>query len=76
MARMKVTLDLPDKLMHEVKIRAVHQKQKLKDAIAELITRGLAADQTPGPKLPKPYKMRGGPITIDEIEAAIDWGRD
>ena len=30
---MKTTLDLPDALMREVKIRAVHERKKLKDAI-------------------------------------------
>lgn len=73
---MKTTLDLPDKLMHQVKIHAVHQKKKLKDAVAELLARGLAAETGRTAKLPKPLKLRGGPITIEEIEAAISWGRD
>jgi hypothetical protein len=47
---MKTTLDLPDELMREVKIRAVHENKKLKHAIAELLrkpwlrTDGDAAD--------------------------------
>ena len=73
---MKTTLDLPDDLMREVKIRAVHQRKKLKDAIAELIRKGMAAGKTRAPKIPKPVKLRGGPITTEEIEAAIAWGRD
>jgi plasmid stability protein len=39
---MKTTLDLPDDLMQAVKIRAVTEKRKLKDAIADLLRRGLA----------------------------------
>lgn len=39
---MKTTLDLPDDLMREVKIRAVTQNRKLKDAIADLLRRGLS----------------------------------
>ena len=39
---MKTTLDLPDDLMREVKIRAVNEKRKLKDAIADLLRRGLS----------------------------------
>ena len=39
---MKTTLDLPDELMKEVKIRAVNEKRKLKDAIADLLRRGLS----------------------------------
>ena len=42
---MKTTLDLPDDLMRAVKIRAVHEQKKLKDAIAELIRKGMAAGQ-------------------------------
>jgi hypothetical protein len=73
---MKTTLDLPDKLMREVKIRAVHEQNKLKDAIAEFIRRGMAAGKTRPAKTPKPIKLRGGPITTEEIEAAIAWGRE
>ena len=73
---MKTTLDLPDKLMHEIKIRAVHEQKKLKHAIAELLQKGMAADRRRPVKLPKPVKLRGGAITTEEIEAAINWGRD
>ncbi len=74
---MKTTLDLPDDLMREVKIRAVHEEKKLKDAIAEFLRKGLAAKSAPRPKKPpKPVKLRGGPLTTEEIEAAIAWGRD
>ena len=40
---MKTTLDLPDDLVKEVKLRALHENQKLKDAVAQLLRRGLAA---------------------------------
>ncbi len=39
---MKTTLDLPDDLMREVKIRAVMENRKLKDAVADLLRRGLS----------------------------------
>ena len=42
MAAMKTTLDLPDDLMREVKIRAVKENRKLKEAVAELLRRGLS----------------------------------
>jgi plasmid stability protein len=74
---MKTTLDLPDDLMHEVKIRAVHEHKKLKDAIAEFLRKGLAAGKTQPPKIPKPVKLRGGFIpTTEDIEAAIAEGRE
>jgi plasmid stability protein len=73
---MKTTLDLPDDLMRTVKIRAVHEHKKLKDTIAELLRKGLSNKGVARAKLPKPVKLRGGPLTTDEIEAAINWGRD
>lgn len=73
---MKTTLELPDELMREVKIRAVHEHKKLKDIIAELLRKGIAASRSSRTKIPKPVKLRGGPITTEEIEAAIAWGRD
>ena len=39
---MKTTLDLPDDLMRAIKIRAVKENRKLKDAIADLLRRGLS----------------------------------
>jgi hypothetical protein len=39
---MKTTLDLPDDLMRAIKIRAVKENLKLKDAIADLLRKGLA----------------------------------
>ncbi len=40
---MKTTLDLPDELIREVKIRAVMQGRTLKDLIADLLRQGLNA---------------------------------
>ncbi len=73
---MKTTLELPEELMREVKIRAVHEHKKLKDTIAELLRKGMAAGKAPRAKTPRPVKLRGGAITTKEIEAAIAWGRD
>ena len=46
---MKTTLDLPDGLMRQVKLRAVHDGRKLKDTVAELLRKGLAADEEHAP---------------------------
>ncbi len=43
---MKTTIDLPDSLVREVKLRALLEGKKLKDAVAELLRRGL--DTPPG----------------------------
>jgi hypothetical protein len=71
---MKTTLDLPDDLMRQVKIRAVHENKKLKDMIAEFLRKGMSSRKDAA-KPPKPVRLRGGPMTPKEIEAAIVWGR-
>jgi plasmid stability protein len=38
---MKTTLDLPDELIREVKLRAVHQRRTVKDLVAEFLRQGL-----------------------------------
>jgi hypothetical protein len=40
---MKTTLDLPDALVKQVKLRALKEGRKLKDAIADLLRKGLNA---------------------------------
>ncbi|QDP98017.1 antitoxin [Microlunatus elymi] len=44
---MKTTLDLPDDLMRTVKVRAAQEDRRLKDVIADLLRRGLAAESAP-----------------------------
>ena len=74
---MKTTIELPDDLMMRVKLRAVREHKKLKDAIAEYLERGMKAPAKIDPKnFPKPIKLKGGPITTEEIEAYINWGRE
>ena len=41
---MKTTLQLPDELVKEIKLRAVNEGKKLKDAVAELLRKGLDAE--------------------------------
>ena len=62
--------------MREVKIRAMSEHKKLKDGSAEFIRKGMAPGKNRPAKAPRPVKLRGGPITTKEIEAAIAWGRD
>lgn len=56
---MKTTVDLPDALVKEIKLRAVHDGQKLKDAIADLLRKGLEAPSSP------PADDDGPGFTID-----------
>jgi len=79
---MKMTLDLPDKLVREMKLRAVHGGKKLKDTAAALIAAGIEADTSRGRavsprkgaiKLPLFRGSKGAParrMTADEIIAA------
>ncbi len=40
---MKTTLELPDDLMREIRVRAAQSDRRLKDVVEELLRRGLAA---------------------------------
>jgi plasmid stability protein len=76
---MKTTLELPDTLLQRIKVRAVHRKRKLKEEIAALLEAGLA--HAPPPEAsrmpPRPVRLRGRrPLTLQEIESAIDAGRE
>lgn len=44
MGRMKTTLELPDELLREIKIRAVNENRRIKDIVAEALRRGLDKD--------------------------------
>jgi plasmid stability protein len=44
---MKTTIDLPDDLVRELKLRAVREGRKLKDAAAAAIRAGLAVAEVP-----------------------------
>jgi hypothetical protein len=75
----KTTLELPDALMQQVKLRAVRRRQKLKDAIAQLLELGMAASREADQptRAPKPVRLKGGVrLDIQDIEAAIGGGRD
>ena len=48
---MKTTIDLPDELVREVKIRAVREGRKMKELVAELLERSL--------RDPRPLASRG-----------------
>ncbi len=54
---MKTTLDLPDDLMREIKIGAVKENRKLKDAIADLLRRGLSQKMVAPPTLRNRVKL-------------------
>ncbi len=60
---MKTTVDLPDDLIRDVKIRAVMENRKLEDAIVHLLRRGLLQ------KTVKPTAL-GNRVKLPIIECA------
>jgi hypothetical protein len=52
--RMGTTINLPDTLVNEVKVRADHEGQSLDDAAADLIRKGLAVGVVPPVSGPRP----------------------
>jgi hypothetical protein len=76
---MKVTLELPDDLIRRVRVRAMQSNQTLKHTIAQLLEEGLTVTcpGVPNARAPKPMRLKGcGPLTINDIEAAIAAGRN
>ncbi len=74
---MKTTLELPDDLMQRVTSLAEETDQDVGEILADLILKGFATD-TPSPRhgWPEPFTLKCGPLTTEDIEAAIAWGRD
>ena len=54
---MKTTLDLPDELVREMKLRAVMQGRTLRDLAADLIRQGLGLAAPRPPQAPPPGSM-------------------
>lgn len=66
MAAMKTTLDLPDDLMRDIKIRAARENRKLKDVIADLLRRGMSQKATE----PSPHRRVTLPLVLCSNEAS------
>jgi len=65
---MKTTLDLPAGLVKQVKLRALREGRKLKDAVADLLCKGLAAATNTEPQVVAPSvtkdKQTGLPLIL------------
>jgi len=56
---MKTTLELPDDLVMEMKMRAVRERRKLKDVAAEVFRRGLmSTEESPESAVSKPKRRK------------------
>ena len=74
---MRTTVNLPRALVLRIKQRAARTRRKLNDEIAALLTAGLQSQpEKVSRRRPKPIRLRGPLPTIEEIEAAINTGRD
>ncbi len=69
---MKMTLDLPDALVKQVKLRALQDGRKLKDALADLLRKGLAvaADTVPDGRAPLVTKDKESGLPVIECKHA------
>ena len=77
---MKTTLDLPEPLITEVKIRAAKEKRRMKDIIAEALERGLrhtTLPQKPSSNRPlQPLFSAPFPKNLTDVNfnhSAADW---
>jgi plasmid stability protein len=70
LCRMKTTLELPDDLMREIKVRAAREDRRLKDVVTELLRKGLAAQESgakqPGHRVKLPLIKGGHPAAPGE----------
>ena len=67
---MKTTLDLPDALVKQVKLRALQEGQKLKDTVAELLRKGLLADSSAESRAPRITKDKKTGLPLVECQYA------
>jgi plasmid stability protein len=56
---MKTTIELPDDLVKQLKLRALHDGRKLKETVAEVLRKGLNAPDEPS------IQERESPLTFD-----------
>ena len=60
---MKTTVDIPAKLLRQIKLRAVRNGQKLKDIFVELLQRGLTSPREPRVQAPPNSIIKTDPET-------------
>ena len=73
---MKTTLDLPDDLVKQVKLRAVKEGRKLKDAVADLLRKGLVVDSQADLAEPVVTKHKTTGLPVIEVKHAAAPGRE
>jgi len=70
-----VIKNLPDSLHARLKDQAERNRRSVTQEAISLIEAGVVLPRV-APTLPPPIKLKGGPLTTVEIEAAISEGRE
>jgi plasmid stability protein len=73
-----VVKNIPDELHERLRARARTNHRSVTQEAILIVRAGLAstgAKRAPI-KLPQPIRLKGGPLTVEQIEAAIAEGRD
>lgn len=70
-----VVRNLPDALQAQLKARAEANHRSVTKEVIALIEQALKAEPAPRRALPAPLKLKGGPLSAEAIEAAIEHGR-
>lgn len=72
-----VVKNLPGPLHERLKAQAVEYRRSVTQEVIFVLEQGLLTGRRRAPMLlPPPYVLKGGPLTIDQIEAAIEHGRE
>ncbi len=73
---MKTTIELPDDLLIEIKLRAVREGRKLKDAVADLLRQGMIASseviQPPDSVIIRSDRRTGLPVVVTRRRATAE----
>lgn len=72
-----VLKNLPEQLHERLKAQAAEHRRSLTQEAILVLEQGLLTRPRRAPLLlPPPYVLKGGPLTIEQIEAAIEGGRE
>lgn len=73
---MKTTIDLPPKLVKEMKLRAVNEGRKLKDVAGEIFQKGLEATASSSSAKPQKgilkFPLFGGSVNSADSKVSIE----
>jgi len=69
---MRTTVDIPDDLYHEIRVRAAHERTTIKEMILEGVTARLRAGQTPA----KREARRRFPLVRSKKPGSLKLGKE